>query len=112
LHAVLKAGPWVLPAGIHLKTAEYNFGIKVGLDLKAKQSKCPKPIITLTSKESMENADRNPCSGREINKSPDSGGKHSLQSTGSWGSWGSALFSILGLAACLIVFAPCILSEC
>lgn len=55
---------WVLPAGIHLKTAEYNFGIKVQLDLKAKQRKCPKPIIILTSKEVIENVDRNPCKGR------------------------------------------------
>lgn len=39
------------PAGIHLKTAEHNVGIKVELDLKAKQRKCPKPIIILTSKE-------------------------------------------------------------
>lgn len=54
-----------MPAGIHLKTAEHNFGIKVELDLKGKQRKCPKPIIILTSKEVIENADRNPCKGRE-----------------------------------------------
>lgn len=59
-----KASLWVLPAGIHLKTAEHNFGIKVELDLKAKQRKCPKPIIILTSKEVTENVGRNPCKGR------------------------------------------------
>lgn len=51
LGAIHKANFWVLPAGIHLKTAKHNFGIKVELDLKAKQRKCPKPIIILTSKE-------------------------------------------------------------
>lgn len=34
LGTVHKASLWVLPAGIHLKTAEHNFGIKVELDLK------------------------------------------------------------------------------
>lgn len=61
---VHRASPWVWPAGIHLKTAEHNFGIKVELDLKAKQRKCPKPIIILTSKEVIENVDRDPCKGR------------------------------------------------
>lgn len=37
LGTVHKASLWVLPAGIHLKTAEHNFGIKVELDLKAKK---------------------------------------------------------------------------
>lgn len=64
LGPVHKARLWVLPAGIHLKTAEHNFGIKVELDLKGKQRKCPKPIIILTSKEVIENVDRNPCKGR------------------------------------------------
>ena len=64
LGTVHKASLWVLPAGIHLKTAEHNFGIKVELDLKAKQRKWPKPIIILTSKEVIENVDRNPCKGR------------------------------------------------
>lgn len=64
LGIVHKASLWVLPAGIHLKTAEHNFGIKVELDLKAKQRKCPKPIIILTSKEVIENVDKNPCKGR------------------------------------------------
>lgn len=64
LGTVHKASLWVLPAGIHLKTAEHNFGIKVELDLKGKWRKCPKPIIILTSKEVIENVDRNPCKGR------------------------------------------------
>lgn len=64
LGPVHKASLWVLPAGIHLKTAEHNFGIKVELDLKGKQRKCPKPVIILTSKEVIENVDRNPCKGR------------------------------------------------
>lgn len=61
---VHKASLLVMPAGIHLKTAEHNFGIKVELDLKAKQRKCPKPIIILASKEVIQNVDRNPCKGR------------------------------------------------
>lgn len=64
LGTVHKASLWVMPAGIHLKTAEHNFGIKVELDLKTKQRKWPKPIIILTSKEVIENADRNPSKGR------------------------------------------------
>lgn len=53
-----------MPAGVHLKTAEHNFGIKVELDLKAKQRKCPKPIIILTSKAVTQNVDKNSCKGR------------------------------------------------
>lgn len=64
LGIVHKVSPWVVPAGMHLKTAEHNFGIKVEFDLKAKQRKCSKPIIILTSKEVIENVDRNPCKGR------------------------------------------------
>ena len=64
LGTVHEASLWVMPAGIHLKTAEHNFGIKVELDLKTKQRKWPKPIIILTSKEVIENADRNPSEGR------------------------------------------------